>query len=133
MTPQEIYDTVINHLRAQGQRAMGTVGCAYRGAGGTKCAVGVLIPDELYDPAIEGRSVTAFKPGTVSVDATNRKECDALGEAMPLLVEHNVLLGELQSLHDAEENWNPNGFADRGEWIARDIARSFNLVYTRRT
>lgn len=31
--------------------------CAYRGKNGTKCAVGLLIPDEEYDKSIESNSI----------------------------------------------------------------------------
>lgn len=32
----------------------GVNNCAYRGDEGTKCAVGLFIPDELYSPTMEG-------------------------------------------------------------------------------
>ena len=58
MTEQEIFDTVLTHLREQGEAATSAGGsCRYRGANGTACAVGCLIPDELYDPLIEGLGV----------------------------------------------------------------------------
>lgn len=46
MTLQEIFDTVVTHLRKQGERAMvvhdaALNGCAYRGDRGTMCAAGV--------------------------------------------------------------------------------------------
>lgn len=55
MTEQEIFDKVAEHLQKQGHRALNEDGvCVYRGKNGTKCAVGALIPDELYDSKIEG-------------------------------------------------------------------------------
>jgi len=53
---QEVFDIVANHLMAQKELAMTPNGriCAYRGAGGRKCAVGVLIRDEDYTPTMEG-------------------------------------------------------------------------------
>lgn len=33
--------------------------CRYRGDNGAKCAVGILIPDERYDPRFEGGTVAA--------------------------------------------------------------------------
>lgn len=65
LTNQEIYDKVKSHLLTQGVRSklsrdhlfVGSGGCAYRGQDNTKCAVGCLIPDELYDYKIEGRAV----------------------------------------------------------------------------
>ena len=65
MNLQEIYDTVKAHLLKQGRRASDVCGgtCYYRtkeyGSDATlKCAVGCLIPDELYDPEIEGVGIT---------------------------------------------------------------------------
>lgn len=56
MTRQEIFNTVADHLLAQGRPAMriGTKMCAYRSADGATCAVGCLIPDTHYTPEMEG-------------------------------------------------------------------------------
>lgn len=56
MTNQEIFDKVTKHLLTQKIAAMVGTGCAYR-AGARSCAVGALIPDDLYTPEIEGKSV----------------------------------------------------------------------------
>lgn len=95
MEAQEIFDTVAKHLFKQGQRATdpdGGVMCSYRGANGTKCAVGVLIPDELYDAVMEGKTLD----GLIS--------CTMV--ALPdWMMEHWTLLGWLQDEHDLESNW----------------------------
>ena len=64
MNKQEMFDKVSTHLFTQGERAMlpkeaqsdefpaGL--CAYRAPNGFKCAVGCMIPDEKYDPKMEG-------------------------------------------------------------------------------
>lgn len=58
---QMIFDVVVAHLIQQNAKAlmpndmMGR--CAYRGAGGLKCAVGKLIPDDAYNPAMEGTKI----------------------------------------------------------------------------
>lgn len=66
MTTQEIFDTVARHLLTQNVKSTGGQGgCKYLGDDGLKCAVGCLIPDEKYDPKIEGRGVdevTSFLP-----------------------------------------------------------------------
>lgn len=71
LTHQEIYDQVCAHLAKQGRRSMipinGKAICAYRGNGGTKCAVGALIPDERNCSAVRGsRTVkpVTFYPNT---------------------------------------------------------------------
>ncbi len=54
---QTIFDKVATHLLTQNarsfQHANGGI-CAYRGVGGTKCAIGALISDEHYTEDIEG-------------------------------------------------------------------------------
>lgn len=57
MTKQEIFDTVAVHMLAQGKKSENEDGCLYRGPNGTKCAVGVLIKDEIYRPILENRLV----------------------------------------------------------------------------
>ena len=55
MNSQEIFDKVAVHLLTQPRSLTGNGGgCMYRGDNGTKCAVGCLIPDNEYDPSIEG-------------------------------------------------------------------------------
>ena len=60
MNEQEVFDKVYRHLITQGARALendepGAV-CQYRAPDGKRCAIGCLIPDEMYHPKIEGRS-----------------------------------------------------------------------------
>ncbi len=55
---QEIFDYVVSHLRAQGARSLNDENeCTYRSVDGYSCAVGCLIPDDLYTPSLEGRLV----------------------------------------------------------------------------
>lgn len=60
MDKQLVYDMVRDHLMNQYEKSMSisSVGssCAYRGEKGLMCAIGCLIPDELYSPDIEGTS-----------------------------------------------------------------------------
>lgn len=61
---QEVFDHVVRHLgelRVLGQKSAFTdsmgepTTCRYRNGAGLACAVGCLIPDELYTPVIEDR------------------------------------------------------------------------------
>lgn len=119
LTAQQIFDRVATHLLTQGRRSLrykpGSSlpdGCAYRGADGLKCAIGCLIPDEVYDPRMEGRKVhdlvyrwsrMRFPPPILSHMRSNI-----------------ALLGELQRTHDISQP---------GEWprLLRDIASRFGL------
>lgn len=88
MNRQEAYDIVVAHLFTQGRRAYDEDnGCLYRGPNGAKCAVGVLIPDEQYNPAMEGCSVGGLVGSS--------------GYKIPSVVRRNAdLMQALQSVHD---------------------------------
>ena len=55
---QEIFNTVVRHLHAQGKPSIVKGICRYRGPDNTRCAIGALIPDEFYTPEMEGKGVT---------------------------------------------------------------------------
>lgn len=66
-TNQEVFDASVAGLAAQGfeqSRAFmeerGTFSCAYRGTENRRCAIGHLIPDEVYKPGMENLSMYAF-------------------------------------------------------------------------
>lgn len=117
MNNQEIYDTVVRHLYEQGHQALTKEAgiCAYRTARGDKCAVGVLIPDNLYVPKMEGRA------------------CDSLLNKFPALKamfpDHDALplLENLQSVHDFENNWDSNGLSGLGIHELRVAAQDYKL------
>jgi len=101
-TKQETFDTVARHLLTQkAQSLLDDVGktCAYRGTNGLKCAVGALLPDELYHPSLEG---------TAAASRPVRPLLEQLGHC-PLLCE------ELQSIHD---NFEPANWPERLETLA---------------
>ena len=58
MTEQEIFDKVVLHLYQQGEPSITHGGrCRYR-LSGKMCAIGCLIPDDMYSESMEG-GVTA--------------------------------------------------------------------------
>lgn len=94
MKRREIFDKVKAHLLEQNERSsrindMDT--CLYRGPNGLKCAVGVLIPDDLYHPDME----------QVSAEALRRSW------ALPWREADDYFIQELQEIHDSvlPENW----------------------------
>lgn len=90
MTSQEIYDTVVQHLRNQGKKALAPDGsCMYRNTFGEKCAIGCLIPDKFYSTSLEGLGV--------SNSYEVRKILRDLG------IESFQLLVRLQEIHDYRE------------------------------
>lgn len=100
MNKQVIFDKVVTHLLTQNSRGGNGEpnSCRYRGINGSSCAVGCLIPDELYNADLEGGSVT----GTLS---SSIKVRDALFKAGILSSPNSdydgqTLLQELQQCHD---------------------------------
>lgn len=60
---QEVFDTVAKHLLNQGRISESPDGsCGYRGQDGMKCAIGVLIPDDLFREEMEGVTVEKLIP-----------------------------------------------------------------------
>jgi len=55
MSKQEMFEKAVKGLREQKAFSMTQAGgyCVYRGPDGTKCAMGMLIPDELYSTEME--------------------------------------------------------------------------------
>lgn len=74
------------------------VGCAYRGVGGSRCAVGLLIPDEKYSSDMEG-----CLPGSENVHQALPGWARDLQES-----NENSLLNFAQRCHDLE--------AAKSEW-----------------
>jgi hypothetical protein len=122
MTPQEIFDTVARHLFTQGKRAGilrdgddGFYGpvfrCRYRTPDGATCAVGRLLPDDAYDPKMEGTSVLRL--------------IDNFGGTLPSWMRENAdLLDRLQKVHDQEDHWASD---KRMRWELSLVAQSFGL------
>lgn len=130
MTQQEIFDAVLGHLRKQGKASVNDMDlCQYRGPGGASCAVGCLIPDELYDPLIEGVVSVQIMEGHLPFgrggDGPQLRPIMAR-ISNHLGAENELLLSALQDAHDVD-------LADSGirawEERMRLIALDFLLEY----
>lgn len=119
---QKLFDAMLAHLRAQGKPAVARLEmidkCLYRTDDGLKCALGALIPDELYQPGFELADTSEVLDQLAIKDQDHR----------------NFLTAAQSRLHD-----NPAGFArDEGEYAflrhvesnAWSLARKFSLTYT---
>ena len=117
MTPQEIFDTVAKHLFTQGCRSAELdedphSACLYRGPEGRMCAVGVLIPDELYNTDMEFQNAV-YLIGKV-------------GSPFPEWMKANEnLLHSLQISHDRALYWlNSEAMRERLRAVATQYALS---------
>jgi hypothetical protein len=112
MTPQEVFDSVATHLLTQNEQAratnMGPAGaaCQYRTPYGLKCAFGCLIPDDMYSPQFEYKTIAYILDKTPYLDDLYRP--------------HLSLLEKLQRVHDRSE---PNKWKDH----LATVAVSFGL------
>lgn len=110
MTRQQIFTKVKNHLLSQNAKAMGKYAtCMYRTAEGLKCAIGCLIPDDVYTRNIEHKTVDLLCSGVVK-DFDYLKQFD------------KSFLRRLQVIHDNVDvkNW---------ENELKAFARLENLVF----
>ncbi len=57
MNNQQAFDHICDHLMTQRKQAMIHESCVYRDGNGLKCAVGCLIPDEIYIPEMESMQI----------------------------------------------------------------------------
>ena len=120
MNAQEVFDTVVNHLRTQKQPAINSGDqCRYRHTepDGTvlRCAVGCLIADDEYLQEMEGTNIDGLLADYLRLPNGFLRE---------KLRTHYSLLRALQSTHD--------DVSRLGEWEAcfEEIANYFNLKYT---
>jgi hypothetical protein len=92
-TKQELFDAVVDGFCAQGwRRSIDENGaCVYRGPNGTKCAIGILIPNDVYSVRMEGKPLS----GLLALAHANGIELP--GE----ITEHQNFLAALQTVHDS--------------------------------
>lgn len=117
MNRQEAFNIVYLGLAAQGFRQSIVNGtCMYRGHGGRKCAAGLVIPDALYGPTMEGKSID------IVIDHTR-----GLGHFRRLI----PILRDLQVIHD--ENDNPEEMRAELERMARNLKLKIPVIPTKET
>lgn len=114
-TNQEAFDKVWKHLHSMPRRAAQydvvaeRMMCRFRTELGERCAVGCLIPDDQYDPAMEVGGV-----GTLVDEGWLDDGMNAI--AIELLM-------DLQDIHDEARNWDESGFNGSGTAALRHIAK----------
>lgn len=114
MTDQTMFDTVVAHLLTQNSVSVSTTGaCVYRGPDNKKCAIGCIIPDEMYTVDLEGKEVNLLVNNPLfSVELTTYLSQFNLG-----------LLVRLQQIHDAH---NPSSWYTKLEKVAAHFDLNFN-------
>lgn len=98
---EALFLKVAKHLITQGKPAWNPKQeyCAYRAPDGTRCAIGAMIPDALYDPEIEGLGMVNMT-GSQKRDKLFREVLTKSGFNVRDS-EERAWLGRLQDFHDA--------------------------------
>lgn len=116
---QRVFDEALAHMRAQGRlsvtRELGE--CLYRGEGGLRCAIGVLIREDTYTPELEGKSVGADQVFSALVPYAQQCSRGFLEEVQSRL--HNEL----------STSRSRDIFSVRLETRARGLALDYGLFY----
>jgi hypothetical protein len=116
MTSKEIEDKIIARLVDGTGRAMDSKMCRYRDERDRKCAVGCLIPEELYDPNMEGILLSHLEitgdiwcggsPFIYSGCSSSTVLARVLNSAgLPATKRVRDMLTEWQCRHDSAQNW----------------------------
>ena len=125
----QIFNYVIDHLRAQGERSVirgeeAEDRCSYRGYkedGGdthTMCAVGALITDDEYEYGWEGTGIDQLLSGHSLPSYLH--EC---------LARHEQMLLDLQTFHDYHLEYDENrSFNKTSEDRVADLRKKWNIL-----
>lgn len=95
LTEQDAFDIVAYNLLRQNERSIGRDGikCLYRAPDGRRCAIGWLMPDDVYNPGYEGNGVS-----NLSALLFGRRHESPFARMLDRLL---PLLRSLQEVHDA--------------------------------
>ena len=125
LSRQDILDKTVKHLSSMTCRSMKKVNglstCLYRGPNGSKCAIGALIPDKMYDPVMESNTVSQLIIEEFPAVSSLFYKKDL--ETRDFL----SFLDRVQTVHDNEYNWRNNKFV--GYKSIASLARQYNLKY----
>lgn len=124
MTRQETFDKVVRAVIAQGRPSMRGGACAYRGDDGCKCAAGHLIPDEKYDPVMEGATCTPTE-GDPSYFSPTARMANRVATVLREEGHTPVFVRELQRAHDAASG--SDDFVASFKRRVRRVAHSYDL------
>lgn len=95
---QRIFDKAFKGLQSQGfVRSTLRGACQYRGLDGLRCAIGHVLPDDVYEPSMEGNNV-----GYLLCEEDFRKRFEGSQDpaAKDLLGADEDFLAEMQDAHD---------------------------------
>jgi hypothetical protein len=119
MTTQEAFDAVWDWFVIQRARRgwdVPVARCVYRGSDGCRCPIGRLLPDHLYNPSMEGSSISQLIENFSDIEE-HFTPCDV------------AFLNDLQLVHDnsvsAAGGYDFNGYMQKK---LRELAEVYELV-----
>jgi hypothetical protein len=143
MNKQEVFNTVARHLFIQGKWAAefnqegydqackesafygfgipqesDYMTCRYRTDDGLKCAIGSLIPDEVYNPAMDNVG---------GVYGLAQEFPQVMEQLFDITDDNDInlgFLGALQSVHDSQHNWKSTENMRKDLW---NVAARYNV------
>lgn len=119
-TKQEAFDIAVEGIRGQEyQPSERNYTCLYRGPEGRKCALGFLITDEEYSPALDkaGSLSGLLSENLCTVNDTDLRR---------LLTKLQYVHDDLGGVDDRSTEW----YKERFEKGFQNLAQDFDLVYT---
>lgn len=123
-TRQDIFNKVVEHLLSMTERCTATekdndsgiYPCRYRDKNNNKCAIGALIPDELYTSEIEDFSAS-YEPVLALLAKANYPVDQTAGN----------FYEDLQQIHDYKGHWNDDGLNRTGLNKLSSVASQWSL------
>ena len=102
---QEIFDLVARHLLIQNAKSiiLGNY-CRYRDFDGRSCAIGCLIPDDMYEEGMEGTGVTGLVETYPEINDMFPSEAfNLMDESEDDINDNSSFMSRLQIIHDEYE------------------------------
>ena len=122
LTNQELFDRSATHLLTQMEQCQTVdpddrVFCRYRNDAGQACAIGGVIPDELYNPLIENSAASSLVNGEFEIPEARTKISEEIRDGLATLFRDvdPALLDRLQAIHDVDP---PRTWRERLDYLA---------------
>lgn len=123
MTPLEFLKDTIAFYSAdpKGRRSVkeGSTKCLYFGPNGTNCAVGRWIDPRFKDSIMSG--VESYNEASVYDLTLKFRGCIVFAATSLSL----SVLGDMQLLHDFDDNWDQSGLSEKGEVLAKRLRKKY--------
>jgi hypothetical protein len=136
MTPQEVFDKTVEFLFEQGRPALeewteNDQICLYRGPDGTKCAVGLWMPDDAWHASINGITLDDLIRENDLHEMPKTRRQKLVKWIKDFVIPNRMLLTDLQAAHDFPCNRKADGTFHKGHLRAalKEIAADYELKW----